>query len=141
MVCLREEVCEREAQVERRVTQMRDFVVDQNQLFIRPHEDVLGAEIAVDEGFRDRVCFQAELVEERGGRGKLSRGVLVVRLEAKASEMALVPELGLELVQTLTAPEMDAREDLGESFDVGVLDVSAEQHVLPVLVRLRHGGH
>jgi hypothetical protein len=29
----------------------------------------------------------------------------------------------------------------GESFDVGVLDVSAEQHVLPVLVRLRHGGH
>ena len=55
--------------------------------------------------------------------------------------MALVRELGLELVQTLSAPKMDAHEDLGESVDVGELDVSAEQHFLPVLVRFRHGGH
>src|SRR4029078_12671963 len=107
MVCLREGVCAREAQVERRVTQMRDFVVDQNQLSIRPHEAVFGAEIAVDEGFHDRVCFQAELVEERGGRGKLSRGVLVVRLEAKASEMALVPELGVEAIPELPGPAQE----------------------------------
>src|ERR671916_1001969 len=120
VVCFAQEVCEGEAQVEGRVAEVDNLVVEQHEGAFAD-EDVLRAVVAVDQGVAPGASLLYERAKEIGGLRNLPGGVIVIRLQPQRLEERAVPEGGFGLLSALVTPAVDRPQEPPELLDVVVL--------------------
>ena len=131
---------EDEGDIERGLPPVGDFVIEEQQAARRGHQQVLRAEVAVDE-------TDARVQEPLGQRGQLlrelgmpRRGMGQVRLHAQLDEERPVGERSRELGLRRRTCMNAAQELTGGPCDLG-LDVAAHQGCLPRVGTRRSARH
>ena len=140
MVRFAQEMSERETQIESRVSEVNDFMVEQDQPVL-VHENVFRAEIPVNQREASGQCFRDQSRQETR-RLKIARGAeAIVRLQAQRLEKSPVGEKRSEFVLMLPRAAVDRAKQLAEVDDVSALESAGQQPGFPVFMRLRHGLH
>jgi len=96
MVRFAQEVGEREAEIEGRVAEVDDFVIEQDEA-LAMDKDVLGAVIAMYKGEAGSKRVLDEHVQEMGSFGDLLDGVPIIGFYAQGDEERVVVEDGCDL--------------------------------------------
>src|SRR4051794_18087332 len=91
MMPFAQEVRQSEADIERGIAPVNDFVIEQNQSSV-PDENVLGTVVAVHQRKAAATCVGDELIDERARGGDLIGGIRVIGLDAERLEEPAVVE-------------------------------------------------
>ena len=129
-----------EADVKGGLAEVDDLVIQQHELVL-VHEDVFGAVITVNESAAGGAGLVDKVVEKVLRARLMLGGVEVVGLNAERFEEGAILEFLGEAVALLEGVAMDLGEDPGELADVMGLEITCEQHRLPILVGVADGLH
>jgi hypothetical protein len=137
---LAEQVSHREPDVEGRVPEMCDFVIEQHES-VGMDQYVLRTEVSMNQAVAVRPRLINHLREKSLRRRHLLRGVKVVGLDAQRLEICAVVEGVRYFVQPHGRPGVNICQELSKGIDMVQLKASGEKHRFPVFMGLRHCVH
>src|SRR5690606_5228049 len=117
-----------------------DLVVEQHEPPIMD-QDILRAVVAMHQRFDVRAGFFDQIEQESTGCWRLPGGEAEIGFQAQALEKAAVVKDRLQLGPPERAVAMNGGKQGGELVDMIGNDLTAQEHLLPVLMRLRNGSH
>src|SRR5882724_5084947 len=140
MMSLAEKMGQSKPNIERRIPEVNDLVIQQDQ-FAAIDKSVLWAEIAVNQAEFMAHGFLGQRPKKTGGCRSLLGGIKVIRLQAKAVEICCVCKRFANLWSGLRGLAVNGTQNEPKLFKVLGNDPAREQDRLPILVLLRYRVH